>query len=338
MKSKKLYKYRSGDDYTFDRDLNTLEENCFFAPTHKLLNDPNETFILDNFDIQSKYFDKIFRSDTGNLKEKYKQLLKRREEVGIYSLSKTFNDELLWAHYGNSHKGFCIEYDEVKLLDTFSNEDLYTFPVKYSNIPPQIGLNDIVNNDILTIVKKLSGTKSKSWKYENEVRIIRGNSGNQVYNHKALTSIIFGINMEYTKMDKIIYRFSDRGINFYQMTPKKNLYGFQAELLFPKEDFKETYLKTIPINVTKSKPVNYKINLKTYDRITKKGNIEIIIDQKIDFDSLNWIAKLIKKHIFSNAEKIFMFYYINSIDRKSFCWASTHFSNEKFNIKINEHL
>ncbi len=337
MKSHKLYKYRSGDDDTFERDLNTLEENCYFAPSHKLLNDPNETFILDNFDIQSKFYNRLFKSKTGNVKEKYNRLLKRREEVGIYSLSKTFNDELLWAHYGDSHKGFCIEYDEVKLFDTFSNENLYTFPVKYSNIPPQIGLNDIINNDVLKIVKKLSGTKSKSWKYENEVRIIRDKPGKQVYNHKALTSIIFGVNMEHAKKDKIITKFSDRGINFYQMTTKKNLYGFKAELLFHNKDFKETYLTTIPAEVTKSKPVNYQINLKTYDWITKKGIIEIILDQEVGFESLNWIAELIKKHIFINAEKIFMFYYINFIDTTTFSWATSHYSNNKFEIKIDDY-
>ena len=45
-----------------------------------------------------------------------------RERAGVYSLSKSqcgFPDrELIWAHYADSHKGFCIEYDIDKLQDS----------------------------------------------------------------------------------------------------------------------------------------------------------------------------------------------------------------------------
>ena len=39
-----------------------------------------------------------------------------RHKVGIYSLSRTPLDELMWAHYGNSHASFCIEYDLDRLI------------------------------------------------------------------------------------------------------------------------------------------------------------------------------------------------------------------------------
>jgi len=41
------------------------------------------------------------------------------KKIGIFSLSKKYDDELLWAHYANSHKGFCIEYDLEILLKLF---------------------------------------------------------------------------------------------------------------------------------------------------------------------------------------------------------------------------
>lgn len=54
----------------------------------------------------------------------------------------------MWAHYANSHKGFCIEYDIEKLQDS----ENYTFDVnrmkiEYKNEPPIIGLDDIYNKD-----------------------------------------------------------------------------------------------------------------------------------------------------------------------------------------------
>ena len=42
--------------------------------------------------------------------------LEMRKTVGIYSLSRTPYDELMWSHYGESHEGFCIEYDLERLI------------------------------------------------------------------------------------------------------------------------------------------------------------------------------------------------------------------------------
>ncbi|AEA43542.1 DUF2971 domain-containing protein [Fluviicola taffensis] len=336
MKSQRVYKYRSGDDSTFERDVKTLEENCFFAPSFNLLNDPSETLIIDTFDYQLGIFTKLFRLKTENgkarIKKSYNELISKKDELGIYSLSKTFNDELLWAHYANSHKGFCIEYDMDKLIDNFSNEELYPFPVKYSRVPPQIGLNELINGNLLSIIKKISGTKSKKWKYESEVRIIRNLSGKQVYNHKALKGIYFGLNMEHSKKDQLISRFLERGVDFYQIVQRKNLYGFQAELIFRAvED--PAYLKIVPQKLTLSSPVEYKIEEKHYDVISKTGHLKIILDEEINHNSLLWLANLFKKDIFNNTDRVYMCYWIKTIE-DNVCWATTDFEAEKIEINI----
>ena len=56
---KLVYKYRGGDNDIFKRDLNSLEENCFFAPNSDKLNDPCETSVFtDTFNTQSAFFSK----------------------------------------------------------------------------------------------------------------------------------------------------------------------------------------------------------------------------------------------------------------------------------------
>ena len=109
-----VYKYRGAN---FERDLKSLEKNFYWSPKFDDLNDPCETLInTDPFKSQSRTFAKIFG------KEKSEQFLEvekaahnlfevKKKGIGIYSLSKTYKDELLWAHYADSHKGFCIEYD-----------------------------------------------------------------------------------------------------------------------------------------------------------------------------------------------------------------------------------
>ncbi|PAU93420.1 hypothetical protein CK503_11850 [Aliifodinibius salipaludis] len=49
-----VYKYRGGTEHTFERDLDALENNYFWAPTYSELNDPCETLIIaDTFKNQT---------------------------------------------------------------------------------------------------------------------------------------------------------------------------------------------------------------------------------------------------------------------------------------------
>ena len=97
------YKYRSNIDIR--QDTFSLLKNEIYAPLLSQLNDPFEETVISFLTKVSKInieYDKI-----NNLLEQIKN------NVGIYSLSLkkehvSFpNNELMWAHYANSHKGFC---------------------------------------------------------------------------------------------------------------------------------------------------------------------------------------------------------------------------------------
>jgi hypothetical protein len=160
----RVYKYRGGN---FKRDLESLEKNSYWSPQFDDLNDPCETLInTDPFKKQSKIFAKLFS------KEKSEQFLAvekalhnlfeiKKKGIGIYSLSKTFKDELLWAHYANSHKGFCVEYDLELLANSYKSFETFSFPVIYNKKPPEYGIRDINNKKNAQVVQKLAGYKSK---------------------------------------------------------------------------------------------------------------------------------------------------------------------------------
>ena len=118
---------------------------------------------------------------------------------------------------------FCIEYDIEKLQDS----ENYTFDVnrmkiEYKNEPPIIGLDDIYNKDGFLI--KMFGTKSKSWEYENEIRLIYSTSKRKEYNPFALKSIYFGLNMDEKHQMQIIEGLANRDIRFYKMQRKAESY------------------------------------------------------------------------------------------------------------------
>ncbi len=336
--SKLVYKYRFGDDDTFERDLKSIERNTFFAPCSENLNDPCENLVLkDNYKRQigliKKVFGQKYNDNYNQLDSAFENFIERKNHVGIYSLSQTYNDELLWAHYANSHKGFCIEYDFNLLLNNYSNEKLYNFAVKYSNFPPQLSLTNALSKDLFYIVKKISGTKSKRWKYEQEYRIVINKCGIQMYDHKALRGIYFGLRMEEKRKNEIMRRLGGRGINFYQIRQKNGSYGFEAIMI--DSDTGETYLKRIPKIETGKVDVNFNIRDKKYEWVSKKGTIEIILDKEVNDNSLAWLANLIREQVFSCAERIYMFYWIKGDENKGICWATTHYQNQQIKVLTN---
>jgi len=49
---------------------------------------------------------------------------------GIIALSSRWDSILMWSHYANNHKGYCIGFDSKKLVDSkmFSSFGLVSYP------------------------------------------------------------------------------------------------------------------------------------------------------------------------------------------------------------------
>ena len=80
---------------------------------------------------------------------------------------------IMWSHYGDYHKGMCLEYDFSKCVD-----DCYSMlmPVIYLEHPPIININsnNVSEDDDLHCFLFLTILcKSIEWKYEKEWRMIK---------------------------------------------------------------------------------------------------------------------------------------------------------------------
>lgn len=112
------------------------------------------------------------------------------QSFGILSLARNNDNLLMWAHYANGHKGFCVGLDTDILYKTVKG---ILGPVIYDDVFPELPLFGGTTQSIL----KMLTTKSVHWRYEEEFRLTQGESANKAYvlPIEAIKEIALGCNM-----------------------------------------------------------------------------------------------------------------------------------------------
>jgi hypothetical protein len=218
-----LYKYQPYSRYALE---NLLKGQLFF-PKPEQLNDPLDCQPswepLEMSDIEWKLahkimrgkcvdkdsFDKEFTSETEpndffkrhiieeSTQKHYPNKVKEYHEYQIACFSPEKDNSLMWAHYADGHRGFCLGFDtgyppfEVDGYNKICQ-------VKY---PPQPVIRFSILDVILqrdTPLIDLMTTKSKPWSYEKEWRILRypNDPSEFCYEKAALIGIYFGQKMK----------------------------------------------------------------------------------------------------------------------------------------------
>jgi hypothetical protein len=115
----------------------------------------------------------------------YTQLLSR---AGVYCLSAKKDNLLMWAHYGNKHKGFCLEFSTEPKGSFFDNAE----KVEYKSNYPVVR---IFVADNLEWGKESILTKSVDWTYEEEWRLTSKFPGHLDFPPETLAGLILGCKM-----------------------------------------------------------------------------------------------------------------------------------------------
>lgn len=234
-----VFKYRGGDQAVLKRDLISLSKNELYAASFSSLNDPFEaTIVFDekSFEIGSlilsrgdnQKFDQVKKANS-SFRAAVDDLINITRNTGVYSLSKTATDELLWAHYANSHQGFCLEFDLRQLL-SYKLENEEVLDVEYVSSPPIISISEFSASGSASqsLLKKLTATKSLRWSYEEEIRICVGEPGLREYDFRALKAIYFGVRCRSRWIRLAMRLLRGRGLSYYQMQLVKNSYHLEA--------------------------------------------------------------------------------------------------------------
>lgn len=91
----------------------------------------------------------------------------------VVSLATDCKNRLMWSHYADGHKGFCVEYNFG--IERFDDDYALVLPVIYSNVRPKYpwrvfieGNSNLPFADIMLALL----TKDEDWNYEREWRVL----------------------------------------------------------------------------------------------------------------------------------------------------------------------
>jgi hypothetical protein len=157
-----------------------------------------------------------------------------RSSIRVGSFSENYDHMLMWTHYSENHKGFCIKYD----LSTSSEKDLnlrFLYPVYYSDdltdFTREFKLYEEIGKfDALWAIKGAM-SKGRNWSYESEWRLIISNLNSRERLHKFLPikAVYVGAKIDEKNMENILAIAKPMKINVYKMYLSENRFGLEFD-------------------------------------------------------------------------------------------------------------
>lgn len=260
----RLYKYRCWTDESgnvIDHSRRMLSHNAVFFASARTFNDPFDCKIPVEIEKVSDSF--VRKRMVYLLKEEYpsisdKELRKRVEfemsqrswedldklqhwhkvyqeskyEQGVLSVSEPRDNLLMWSHYADSHKGFCVGFD-TKRLEAFFNQlanhdHIAVVTRKVAYVLDYPTLNFFKLDDPSLYAEPLS-IKSSDWEYEQEYRFIRMNKANIQFGLDTgiIVEVIFGCEMpdEHKREIKDVLREKGSKVELFEARKKDKSFG-----------------------------------------------------------------------------------------------------------------
>lgn len=247
-----VYKYRN---WTNKYHKDVLYKNHLFLASPRDFNDPFDCKIPINYKLLNsnekinRYINVFINSyrnlminDNLNIeqeREKLKYRLKNEMDefqieneekffrfqdkfYGVLSLSTIWTNIIMWSHYSDNHKGYCVGFWEEKLR----NSDIFgtSGAIKPVDNYPQIKPFDDYLKKALTQTR----TKAKDWEYEKEYRFTKlfeftkdeptDEERTKTIPNNFFAEIILGLNMNKQDKSELINIGRQKGIKVYEAT------------------------------------------------------------------------------------------------------------------------
>lgn len=214
------FKFYSFGEYSKDTLIH-LMDNQIFAPSVMLMNDP----------FEDRWYNCEFENIMNRLDSDIKGRVDRR---GVFCLCSSIDPNfplskdsiLMWSHYANSHKGFCVMFSENILKPKEKN--FMAMNAKY--IKEQVEIDKTIpyakesDEELMRIIEH----KSDIWEKESEVRLCFPRCGEY---HKieedAIIAIFCGCNIsEYDRA--LLYGIAHyKGWRFHELKPHSKEFKFE---------------------------------------------------------------------------------------------------------------
>lgn len=160
----------------------------------------------------------LFMGNTADMKEMFQKSINKieleyKEENYFTCFSEENNNPLMWAHYADSHKGICIEYDYDKIPKEIKR---LIFSIIYKE--KRYDATQLLAYHNKNLARNPSFYKSSMWRYEKEWRfridrteidsiknksVKEINSGSHIFLELSSTikSIYFGMNFNFNNKE-----------------------------------------------------------------------------------------------------------------------------------------
>jgi Protein of unknown function (DUF2971) len=191
-KPSRLYRYRNLrtnvvngehriDPHALDRELKALEQRYIYCPKFTDMNDPMEGLYRASRGLQQRAdYDQVMQD-----------ILGQKLSVGIASLSESWNNELMWAHYADGFRGICISYSFYRLLEGLPSTCALS-RVAYGDRPYYLNFAAMQRQQR---ARAILSTKNLKWSYEREWRLFRRGTGPARYGDEVVTCVYLGARM-----------------------------------------------------------------------------------------------------------------------------------------------
>ncbi len=203
MSDNLIYKYLSFNDKSLAIFINC---ELYFADAESF-NDPFDTQLnlyeaLRAFIAERQEFEPPEPEDDLNIKRICEDAKAELKKTGILSMSEVDNEILMWSHYADQHKGFCIGFSQVGLSDDFGTvKHPAEYDVQYDESKPFSSLFKryersnyrpfkFLDADVYQILIQY---KHENWHYEKEIRFLYPKIGPVEFNPINLKTVSYGI-------------------------------------------------------------------------------------------------------------------------------------------------
>ena len=170
--------------------------------------------------------------DLAQASTEMKTVMDQSYRVGC--LCTEYKNRLMWSHYADGHKGFCIEFDcsaEVgqilPLFPVIYSKDIVKMPWKYCLTPEGTKDPEFSGRLIQAVL-----TKDDVWKYENEWRILLPNTFEQNYKMPKISCVYLGAFCNKENEQKIIDIAKQNGFAVKRMTVDRGKFAFHTVTVY----------------------------------------------------------------------------------------------------------
>ena len=228
------------------RSLQNLKTRTLWFSSAVMFNDPFDcAFSLRSDELRPEDFEilfedmckqaasrahmvKLYKPD-GRLSDEFVELVKRSiashlgegtlsslRGRGIASLAESPTDMLMWAHYADGHRGFCLEFDTTR--PPFSK----ALKVAYRSTLPKLNFVRLVTDDSAQAdqhyLESMFLTKASCWEYEREWRVLH-QTPDQAYTYpwQALKAVHCGAAMPSVNFEIIALILRDSPTNLFNV-------------------------------------------------------------------------------------------------------------------------